>query len=458
MRRNLSRAFGVLTLLAVAILVAGMEQNVRAATHADATISGVVVNGTRDNAPLANQQVTLQDVSGDTPRDIALSTSDASGRFSFEHINDTGAAIYRVTTSFQDGYFTSAPLPLAQLPTSGVTLSVYDVTHNTANLRILSATALFREPRPANGLISVAELFTFQNESATAFVGTTDPVDGQPMGLLRFALPAGATNITLGKGFDGALAAQVAAGFGANATVPPGQTQFAFVFDLPYTGTSYTFPLKVVYPTEQLSALIPHDISVQSGDFADKGVITTAGSQYHLLERGALDAGGHAQLRLDALPPPGAPATLDARLLTIFAGLLALLLAMLAGLYIRRGDLAAVFGLAPVAVTRHRAKNSAASPHEEERTALLRQLLALEQARAKGKLDAETYRRAEIATRDKLKALLLQTDIGSMPATTAAPVTSAPETSAPETSEPIAETAPNATDWQAQDTLSGGSA
>ena len=129
-----------------------------------------------------------------------------------------------------------------------MTLSVYDVTHSTASLRILSATALFREPRPANGLIGVAELFTFQNESATAFVGTTDPVDGQPMGLLRFALPAGATNITLGKGFDGAQAAQVAAGFGANATVPPGQTQFAFVFDLPYTGTSYTFPLKVVYP------------------------------------------------------------------------------------------------------------------------------------------------------------------------------------------------------------------
>ncbi len=102
-----------------------------------------------------------------------------------------------------------------------------------------------------------------------------------------------------------------------------------------------------------------------------------------------------AQLRLDALPRPGTPLTLDARLLTIFAGLLALLLALLAGLYIRRGDLAAVFGLAPGAVTRRRAKSRAVAPHEEERTALLRQLLALEQARAKGKLDAEAYRREE---------------------------------------------------------------
>ena len=450
MRRNLSRALGVLALLAVAVFFAGLGHTARAAAQTDATISGVVVNGTHDNAPLGSQQVALQDVSGDTPRDIALGSSDASGHFSFEHINDTGSAIYRVTTTFQGGYFTSAPLPLAQIPSNGVTLSVYDVTHSTASLRILSATALFREPRPANGLIGVAELFTFQNESATAFVGTTDPVDGQPMGLLRFALPAGATNITLGKGFDGAQAAQVAAGFGANATIPPGETQFAFVFDLPYTGTSYTFPLKVVNPTEKLTALIPQDITVQPGDFSDKGMITTAGSQYHLLEHGALDAGAQAQFSLDGLPKPGTPATLDARLLTIFAGLLALLLALLVGLYIRRGDLAAVFGLAPAAITRRRTKSRAASPHEEERTALLRQLLTLEQARAKGKLEAETYRREEAATRDQLKALLLQSDTVNAAAVTM----NAAETDV--TAE--AEHDTGDADRQAQDTLSGGSA
>jgi hypothetical protein len=446
----LSRTLCVLALLAVAVFIAGLGHTVQAATRADATISGAVVNGTHDNATIATQQVTLQDVSGDTPHDIALGTSDANGRFSFEHIGDTDSAIYRVTTSFQGGYFTSAPLPLAQIPSSGVTLSVYDVTHSATNLRILSATALFREPRPANGLIGVAELFTFQNESATAFVGTTDPVDGQPMGLLRFALPAGATNTTLGKGFDGAQAAQVTAGFGANATIPPGETQFAFAFDLPYTGTSYTFPLKVVYPAEKLTALIPQDITVQAGDFDDKGVITTAGSQYHLLEHGALAADGQAQLRLDALPPPGAPPTLDARLLTIFAGLLALLLALLVGLYIRRGDLAAVFGLAPASGARRSANSRSAAPHEEERTALLRHLLALEQARAKGKVDAAAYRREETATRDKLKALLIQTDAGATPAV-------APDATEPSTARD-GEAQASAPDRQAQDTLSGGSA
>jgi hypothetical protein len=393
-------------------------------------------------------------VSGDAPRDIALGASDAGGRFSFEHIADSGTAIYRVTTSFQGGYFTSAPLPLAQIPSGGVTLSVYDVTHSAARLHILSATALFREPRPANGLIGVAELFTFQNESTTAFVGTTDPVDGQPMGLLRFALPAGATNITLGKGFDGAQAAQVPAGFGANATIPPGQTQFAFVFDLPYTGTSYTFPLKVVYPADQLTALVPQDITIQPGDFADKGIISTAGSQYHLLEHGALAAGEQAQLRLDALPTPGTPLTLDARLLTIFAGLLALLLALLVGLYIRRGDLAGVFGIAPAAITNRRAKPRPASPHEEERVALLRQLLTLEQARAKGRLDAEAYRRAEVATRDKLKALLIQNDSAAAPASEPTDATNTAEANSAVKAEQDA----SAPDREAQDTLSGGSA
>jgi hypothetical protein len=449
MRRSLLRALGVLALLTCALFVAGPGHTAHAA-HDDAAIQGVVVNGTHNNAPIANQQVTLQDVSGDAPRDIALSTSDASGRFTFERITDTSSAIYRVTTSYRGGYFVSAPLPLAQIPPGGVPLSVYDVTHSAAALRIVSATALFREPRPANGLIGVAELFTFQNESATAFVGTTDAVDGQPMGLLRFALPPGATNITLGKGFDGAQAAQVPAGFGANATIPPGQTQFAFVFDLPYTGTSYTFPLKVVYPAEKLTALVPQDISVRQGDFADKGPITSAGSQYRLLEHGALAAGGQAQFRLDALPPPGTPTTLDARLLTIFAGLLALLLTLLVGLYIRRGDLAEVFGLAPAAISKRRAKSRPASAYEEERTALLRQLLALEQARAKGKLDAEAYRREEAATRDKLKALLIQTDVAAAPAVVTSSVT--------ENTAVAADHDASAPDLQAQDTLSGGSA
>jgi hypothetical protein len=449
MRRNLPRALCVLALLAVAVFVVGVEHAAHAAARSDVTIRGVVVYGTHDNTPVAGQQVTLQVVGQDAPHDIALATSDASGRFSFDHVADTGVEVYSVYTRFQDGLFASAALPLAQMPPSGVTLSVYDVTHSAAALRVSSATALFREPRPANGLIGVAELFTFQNESAMAFVGATDPVDGQPMGLLRFALPPGATNITLGRGFEGAQAAQVSAGFGAAATIPPGQTEFAFGFDVPYQQTSYTFPLNVVYPVDKESALIPADISVQPGDFADKGVISTNGSQYRLLEHGPLPAGAQVQLRLDALPPPGTPPTLDARALALFAALLALLLALLVGLYLRRGDLAGVFGIAPSTAQR-RTTSQQVSSYEEERVALLRKLLALEQARARGRLDAETYRRKEALTRDQLKALLIQRGDTSTPL---APV-AAIETSAESQAEDSADT----TSRQAQDTLSGGGA
>jgi hypothetical protein len=90
------------------------------------------------------------------------------------------------------------------------------------------------------------------------------------------------------------------------------------------------------------------------------------------------------------------------------------------------------------------------APHEEEQTALLRQLLALEQARAKGKLDAKAYRREEASTRDKLKALLIQTDTANTPA--GAPV--AHETGVTT----IAENTATDDDRQEQDTLSGGSA
>ena len=85
---------------------------------------------------------------------------------------------------------------------------------------------------------------------------------------------------------------------------------------------------------------------------------------------------------------------------------------------------------------------------------LLRQLLTLEQARAKGKLDAEAYRREEDATRDQLKALLIQTESANAPAIAA----SAAEMSVAGSSAGEASEGTTATNRQAQDTLSGGSA
>ena len=193
MRRNLSWALGVLALLATAIFFTGLGHNVRAATRADATISGVVVNGTHDNAPLANQQVTLQDVSGDTPRDIALSTSDTKLRFSFEHIADTGSAI--LSGRDLPGRLLcqrAAPARADSIQRRGALRLRRDAQRRQPALQRRS----FRDAS-ANGLIGVANS-SRSERSATAFVGT-NPVDGRPMGLLRFLSQRG-DDITLGKG------------------------------------------------------------------------------------------------------------------------------------------------------------------------------------------------------------------------------------------------------------------
>ena len=58
----------------------------------------------------------------------------------------------------------------------------------------------------------------------------------------------------------------------------------------------------MVYPAEKLTALIPQDITVQSGDFDDKGIITTAGGQYYLLLNGRLVLGDRRNCA-STLPP-----------------------------------------------------------------------------------------------------------------------------------------------------------
>ncbi len=351
--------------------------------------------------------MTLQSLGGNGTTDLASVTTDSAGRFAFAHLADADGAVYAVYTRYQQALFTTGSITV-QGGTQNVQLVVYEVTGSDAALRITSITALVRDPRPVNGLIGVGEFFTFHNSGNTAYLGSTQAGAGLPMNLLRFALPTGATNVTLGAGFDGAQSATVSTGFGATATVPPGDSQFAFAFDLPYTGTSALLTIKAEYPTDSALLLVPPPYTAQPQGMLTRGQISSNGVEYSAFTRGALAAGTQVAARLSGLPPAGESPALGFGQLVALAGALALLLAALVAIYIRRGQLPFALGVANAALSHDSVGAQPAQPVEGdvEREQLLYELLALQQARGRGELTTAQFRRRTADVRAALRALI----------------------------------------------------
>jgi hypothetical protein len=220
--------------------------------------------------------------------------------------------------------------------------------------------------------------------------------------------------VTTGVGFFNTTAIQIGSGFAAAATVPPGQTEFAFAYDLPYTGTTLSVPFKAEYPTAQVVTLVPPNVLARTtAGVAAQGIVTAFGSRYQVYTANNVAHDGQITVNLYDLPQPGEAQDLNTTHLLWLAGALLALLALLLALYVWRGALGAALGLIPAArpdaatgVASPDAEMSSASSDTAERDRLLRALLALEQRQASGSISVEQFKRERAPLRERLRALL----------------------------------------------------
>ncbi|HLY29840.1 MAG TPA: hypothetical protein VKQ36_02310, partial [Ktedonobacterales bacterium] len=383
-----------------------------------ATITGQVVNSTLNNAPVANQPVILQFSQGAKIKDLKTVKTDAQGHFTFTGVTPTANANqdYAVYTHFQNGLYSSDPIQVKAGATQQATVTVYNATQDASNLSISVVTILFRDidqQHQLHGLISFGEFVTIQNKGKTAFVGSFTPGKNGMPPLLRFTLPANATNVTTGIGFFNSQVIQVNGGFATSATVPPGSTEFAFSFDAPYSGTTFTLPFTAEYPTAQVVALVPPDMFVRdSPGFQAQGLVVAFSSNYQTFTANNLAANQQASIHLWNLPKAGEQADLDTTQLTWLALGLALLIAILLAFYLRQGNLAVTLGLVPARALKAarqaeaNARKLDRGQREAERKRLLKRLLSLEKAHESGALTDREYHQKQTETRATLKALL----------------------------------------------------
>ena len=371
-------------------------------------IFGQLLDGTKKNAPVARQSVTLQMAQGNTATDLASVTTDARGSYGFANLSIDKTISYALYIRYQGAQYNSALITLNTKPVQQVNLTVYQATTSTANMAIVRATVLLHKPDAQKGIIPVSELVIFRNLDLRTYVGSLDASHGKP-NALRFSLPHTARNASLGKGFDGYKAIQVDRGFATDAPVPPGDSQFAFTFDVPYTLSSYDFDYTIVYPTVQLALLIPPEIHATSDTLKGQGPVGTNQDTYNLLQANALLANKQVHVQLAGLPTI-TPATNSTTLNPTASWFIIVLLIMAAIL----------FGTWFLYRSAHRHASRKKRPQQKQqrqhrqqqgKTAdneqvLLQELLDLDKALEAGKITKAVYQERRAKTKARLRALM----------------------------------------------------
>jgi len=376
-------------------------------------ITGKLLNGTHNNAPVANQKVTLQLAENNTARDFITITTDAQGNYAFSALQSDSSVQYALYTFYQNAQYTSDLIDLSKNADQQVNLTVYDATTSTENIAVVQTTILIDKPNPQGGTLTISEDFFFENLGTTTYVGKVDASHGKP-NALSFSLPDGAKFLSLGTGFGGYTGTQVNTGFASNAAVLPGTSRFSFSFQVPYTGTSYHFTYKALYPTVELSLLTPTSILTTPQGLTSKGTTNTKSGIYETFQTQTLSANKSVEAQLDGLPAPTKAtqqaATLNPNLLWLVALLIVLMaLAGIGGfLYSTRRRKTASSRRKPT--TPARQSNTTTAPTRKKATvtreALLQEMLELDQAFEAHKLKKAAYHEQRARLKARLRDLM----------------------------------------------------
>jgi hypothetical protein len=387
-------------------------------------IYGQLLDGSNKNAPVVGEHVTLQMAQGDNARDVSSAITDARGSFSFANLATGKSISYAVYSRYQGAQYTSVIISLDTKPAQQLNLTVYQATKSTANIAIVRATILLHKPDAQKGIIPVSELFIFRNLESHTYVGSFAASNGKP-NALRFSLPHTASKVSLGKGFEGYNAIQVDTGFASDAAVPPGDSQFAFTFDMPYSASEYDFDYTAVYPTVLLTFLAPPQIQASSDILSGQGPITSGQQTYNLLQAKALLAGKEVHVQLAGLPTPSlvpdAPASTTSNpgmpWLVIVLLIMAAILSITGVIYRSVRHQTASLSKKPAGKTRTKQpvqvqrQQKAAPVKQGNKTgtseqALLQELLELDKTYEAGKIKKAVYQERRTKLKAQLRALM----------------------------------------------------
>jgi hypothetical protein len=243
------------------------------------------------------QPVTLRALERTPAVPDRTTTTDDGGRFEFAGL---GGGLYQVLVVRQGVGFQTPVFALGDLK-GPLELRVYDVTERDPGLRVDRVLLTLDAPDAGRQELAANQLLTLVNPGTQAY---RPGGGGEPMTLMRFALPPKAHHLVPVLGLEPESVVKVDRGFGTTTAVPPGEHEFGFSYRFPYNPGTYAFDLAMPYGAASVRLLIPAGAALDVGgpDLVALGEVAVGGRRFRTWGAQSVPPGGRLVVELRHLP------------------------------------------------------------------------------------------------------------------------------------------------------------
>jgi hypothetical protein len=368
----------------------------------DGTVFGQVVNQSSGGGSTGGTNVILVTFGRKEQAPLGQQTTlaDADGRYSFSGLDRDPNIVYLLVAKYASiNYPSDTPFQLLE-PGLELDLKVYESTSADDQLQLerLNLLVLGAE----QGAVQFMQMGAIVNNGDRTYV-TPNPQDQALARAVRFPLPKGALGVEAQSGFTQQDIIPAVGGFQITSPLLPGRHEFAFSFQLPYTGSSADLSLQLPYPTASYNIYLPNaGLRLDTSGLTASGSTALGGRQYALYSASNIAKATIVPSSLSGLGPVGTGLGL-AQLALISVGVV---------LFVLGGG---------VVLLGWRGRPAAASPTvsdaqalEQERLELVVRMAALDERYAAGQVQERDYELERSRGKQRLRELLLQQRQGTL--------------------------------------------
>ena len=226
------------------------------------TISGQVVSG-GDGTPGGEMEVTLTPFMADNADPETTVKSDSEGRFLFKGLPWDRS--YTVRVNYKGAQYSTDKMVFSpEEDSKTLRLPVYEPSDSDENIKIDEAHLILQV---ADGNVSVADLSVLNNTGDTVNVGAMEISDGRKESL-KYSLPEKAADIKFIHGLEPGSVVTTEGGFSDTQSVLPGPKRAVFSYIVPLDSGKAVLDKTINYPTASFLLL-----AADTGDeFTVKGL------------------------------------------------------------------------------------------------------------------------------------------------------------------------------------------
>ena len=253
-------------------------------------------------------RVTLNVLEGITSVSQDTVVSDADGSFRFEIAFTAGRTLF-FTVEYQGAVYSA--VRGAESLSEPVVITVFDSTHDTSILTVVSYSLFITGADAEQGFIEILERAVVRNDSNLTLAPDQEAQGPAMLSFMRFALPPNAYNLDVRSNLVGGQVLEVDRGFALTTPIPPTPDdephQFEFVYRLDYDERSLDLSRTMRFGAESFRFVVPVDVGTPASPrLDDLGATDFNGRLLRLLEGQDIQPAEVISLTVSGLPVPSA--------------------------------------------------------------------------------------------------------------------------------------------------------